>query len=87
MDDILVFSKSAKEHKEHLEQVMEVLDNNNFQIKEKKCSFYQEEVRFLGFVVRKNGVSVDPEKVEVIRSIRAPKDVTSVRSFLGLWIL
>ena len=84
LDDILVFSKSAKEHKEHLEQVMEVLDNNNFQIKEKKCSFYQEEVRFLGFVVGKNGVSVDPEKVEVIRSIRAPKDVTSVRSFLGL---
>ena len=49
-----------------------------------KCEFWLTEVRFLGHVVLTSGVSVDPEKVEVVMSWERSKSVFEIRSFLGL---
>ena len=49
-----------------------------------KCKFWLTEVRFLGHVVSTSGVSVDPEKVEVVISWERPKLVFEICSFLGL---
>ncbi|WP_208093746.1 hypothetical protein, partial [Escherichia coli] len=49
-----------------------------------KCKFWENEVRFLGHVISKEGIAVDPEKVRSVQEWESPKDLTEVRSFLGL---
>ena len=49
-----------------------------------KCKFWLEEVAFLGHIVNKNGISVDPEKIKTVVKWRRTSNVTEVRSFLGL---
>jgi hypothetical protein len=83
-DDILVFSKSYKEHLEHLSLVFKALRENQLYAKLSKCTFAQEKVEYLGFVISAEGVSTDPAKVEAITQWPTPKNVTQLRSFLGL---
>ena len=49
-----------------------------------KCEFWLWEVSFLGHIVSKEGIRVDPRKIEVILEWKQPRSVTEVRSFLGL---
>ena len=49
-----------------------------------KCEFWIREVHFLGHVVNKNGIHVDPAKIEAIKIWETPKTPTEVRQFLGL---
>ncbi|XP_059289340.1 uncharacterized protein LOC132042847 [Lycium ferocissimum] len=83
-DDILVYSKSIEEHVGHLRQVFDVLLRERLFANIKKCAFCVDKVVFLGFVVSANGVEVDEEKVESIRTWPTPKNATDVRSFHGL---
>ncbi|XP_074303230.1 uncharacterized protein LOC141637664 [Silene latifolia] len=84
LDDILVYSRSIDDHFEHLRQVFETLRSQKLYGKREKCSFLVESVVFLGYVVSKDGVSVDQSKIEAIRSWPEPKTVSEVRSFHGL---
>ncbi|XP_074303669.1 uncharacterized protein LOC141638156 [Silene latifolia] len=84
LDDILVYSRSIDDHFEHLRQVFETLRSQKLYGKREKCSFLVESVIFLGYVVSKDGVSVDQSKIEAIRSWPEPKTVSEVRSFHGL---
>ena len=65
-DDILVFSRSLSGHVGHLRDVLSILKVNQLYANIDKCNFYVDSVVFLGFVVNKNGVHVDPEKIKVI---------------------
>ena len=49
-----------------------------------KCDFFKNEIQYLGRVVTKEGISVDPEKIKEIKDRPVPKDVTDVRSFMGI---
>ena len=84
LDDILIFSRTKEEHLQHLEQVFERLRKQKLFIKLSKCEFLQEQVEFLGHRIGKNGLAVSPDKVKDVREWRTPKDVSDVRSFLGL---
>ncbi|WZZ15423.1 hypothetical protein YC2023_108512 [Brassica napus] len=84
IDDILVYSRSKEEHKEHLRLVMERLRNQKLYAKFSKCSFWKREIGFLGHIVSGEGVAADPEKVQAIREWPRLTTVTEVRSFLGL---
>jgi hypothetical protein len=53
-------------------------------VKLSKCSFYQKKIHYLGHIISKDRITVDPEKIETIREWLAPKNVTEVRSFMGL---
>ena len=55
----------------------------NLKLKPSKCSLLQSEVRYLGHVVSKDGVSTDPEKVSAVASWPAPKCLTELQAFLG----
>ena len=59
-DDILIYSKTWKHHVIHLEQVLSNLKENHFYVKISKCTFGKEEVSYLGHVISKEGVKVDP---------------------------
>ena len=73
MDDILIYSQSEKEHKDHLRIVLQALREHQLYIKCSKCDFWLTEVRFLGHAVSSSGVSVDPKKVETVMSWERPK--------------
>ncbi|KAI3451367.1 hypothetical protein Pfo_008032 [Paulownia fortunei] len=66
IDDILIYSRDKEEHKEHLKIVLQVLKEKQLYAKFKKCEFWLEQVVFLGHVVSKDSISVDPSKVEAI---------------------
>ncbi|KAL0549730.1 hypothetical protein IC582_014217 [Cucumis melo] len=84
IDDILIYSKTEAEHEEHLRIVLQTLRDNKLYAKFSKCEFWLKQVSFLGHVVSKAGVSVDPAKIEAVTGWTRPSIVSEVRSFLGL---
>ena len=84
LEDILVSSKSVEEHAEHLKQVLARLRKPKLYAMMSKCFFLRDSVEFLGHVVSKDGVQVDPKKVSVIRGWPPLRDVHAVQQFLGL---
>ena len=83
LDDILVFSKSPEEHFRHLQSVFDRLKKHGLKLKLPKCQFLKEETKYLGFIINKDGVKPDLDKVEVIRAMPEPKTVRQVRGFIG----
>lgn len=84
LDDILIFSATLEEHAEHVRQVLQVLKEANLTAKPSKCSFFQQQIHFLGHIVSANGIEVDGKKVEAIRAWPTPRSPKEVMSFLGL---
>jgi hypothetical protein len=84
LDDILIYSKLEEENEQHLRMVLQVLRKHQLYAKLSKCSFYQNQIHYLGHIISKDGIVVDPEKIESIRGWSAPKNVTEVISFMGL---
>ncbi|WVZ48626.1 hypothetical protein U9M48_000047 [Paspalum notatum var. saurae] len=84
IDDILIYSKSEKEHEEHLKIVLTWLREHKLYAKFSKCAFWLKEVSFLGHILSEKGVAVDPSKVKDVLNWKQPETVTEIRSFLGL---
>ncbi|GJV85292.1 putative reverse transcriptase domain-containing protein [Tanacetum coccineum] len=84
IDDILIYSKNKKEHKEHLKQILELLKKEELYAKFSKCEFWIPKVQFLGHVIDSEGIHVDPAKIESIKDWTSPKSPTEIRQFLGL---
>ena len=84
IDDILVYSKDRKNHDTHLRVVLETLRKEQLYAKLSKYEFWLNEVSFLRHIVSKEGIRVDPKKIEVVVEWKPPRNVTEVRSFLGL---
>ncbi|KAJ4814752.1 polyprotein [Rhynchospora pubera] len=84
IDDILIYSRTHEEHAGHLRAVLARLREHQLFGKLSKCEFWLEEVAFLGHVISGKGLSVDPTKVQAVASWAQPKNVSEVRSFLGL---
>ena len=84
IDDILIFSKSEAEHEVHLRLVLQRLREHQLYAKFSKCEFWIDEVPFLGHIISKGGIAVDPSKVKDVLEWETPQTVKEVRSFLGL---
>jgi hypothetical protein len=84
IDDILIYSKNEEDHAEHLKIVLTRLRGHKLYVKFSKCEFWLKKVPFLGHVLSKDGISVDPTKVQEVLDWKAPISVHEVRSFLGL---
>ena len=72
IDDILVYSKDAQEHEQHLKIVLQILREKRLFAKLSKCDFWLKEVSFLGFIVSAEGIRVDHAKIEAIVSWKPP---------------
>ncbi|KAG8486037.1 hypothetical protein CXB51_019343 [Gossypium anomalum] len=84
IDDILIYSKYETEHVEHLRIVLQTLRNKQLYAKFSKSEFWLREVGFLGYIGSGDGIRVDPSKISAIVDWKPPKNVTEIRSFLGL---
>jgi hypothetical protein len=81
IDDILVYSRSEEQH---LRLALQKHRENRLYAKLSKCEFLMKQVAFLGHVISKGGISVDPSKVQDVLSWNAPMSVGDIQSFLGL---
>ena len=78
IDDILVYLRTMEEHELHLKLVLEKLREKKLYAKFSKCEFWLKNVTFLGHVVSKEGISMDPSKVEAVsqwKQLRNPTEV------------
>jgi hypothetical protein len=83
IDDILIYSKNEEEHAKHLWIVLMRFREHQVYAKFSKCTFWLEEIQFLGHVLSTKGIAVDPSKVNILEW-KSPTSVHQVRSFLGL---
>jgi len=78
VDHILIYSKNEKDHANHLRIFLKTLRDHKLFAKSSKCEFWKEEVQFLGHKITRNGMAVDPSKIEAIISWPKPKYITEV---------
>eukprot|EP00731_Ephydatia_muelleri_P008580 Em0004g918a len=84
LDDIIIYSRTVKEHLTRLEEVPERLQAAGMKLKPKKCRLLRRKVNYLGYIVSSGGVQTDPLKVECILSWSSPTTQKELRQFLGL---
>jgi hypothetical protein len=84
LDDILIYSSTPEDHLRHVETVLAILRANRLHAKLSKCDFGKSQLSFLGHVVGKQGISVDPAKVDAVSKWPTPTNPSELRSFLGL---
>ena len=75
---------SNEEHLKWLEAVLDKITQANLTVKSEKCEFCRSEVKYLGYVVNRDGSSINPENTEPILSYPAPKNIKQLRRFIGL---
>lgn len=83
LDDILIYSKTREEHLDHIRKVLMQLREAGLFAKISKCEFLVQQTKFLGLIVGRAGIQMDPEKVKTVREWPTPKSVTDVQAFIG----
>jgi hypothetical protein len=84
IDNILVYSNDDGEHEEHLRLVLQKLRDNQLYAKYSKCEFWLDEIPFLGHIISKGGITVNPPELREIVGRKITASVTEIWSFLGL---
>ena len=83
VDDILISGKTDADHIENIENVFRVLKEVGTTVNKKKCMFFVKEIEYVVFIVNKNGIRLNPHKIDAINELPEPKDLKQLQSFLG----
>lgn len=83
IDNIIVGGKDEEEHRMNLNALFQRLQEFGFTVRLEKCSFGKPQIKYLGHLLDQRGVQPDPAKVEAIKQMPQPTDVSGVRAFLG----
>ncbi|GBG82565.1 hypothetical protein CBR_g34941 [Chara braunii] len=84
LDDILLYSRTLEDHLGHLRRVLETLRRAKYKAIRYKCEFVRQELEYLGHFVTPEGISPLLDKIQAVQEWSEPRNVTDVRSFLGL---
>jgi hypothetical protein len=84
LDDVIVVTKTFEEHVKILEDVLLRLGKAGFTLNRDKCKFCVPELKYLGYVVNENGLTVDPDKVQAIIDIPTPRTTKEIRRIIGM---
>jgi len=82
LDDITIFSKSENQHLDHLRQVFTKCRKFGISLNSKKSLFGLEEGKFLGHIISKDGIGIDPTRIEAILQIKHPRNIKKLQVFL-----
>jgi hypothetical protein len=83
LDDVTVFSQSDDEHLRYLRRVFEKCRRFGISLNPKKCLFGLEEGKLLGHIISKEGIKIDPSKIEAILKLEHPRNLKELQSFIG----
>jgi hypothetical protein len=84
VDDVIIWSKDFESHLQHLDLVFQRLRKANLTLRPNKCEFSKPEILYLGHLISRERITVDPSKTEAVKSFPIPQTQHDVRSFLGL---
>ena len=84
IDDILVTGETDEEHLRNLDEVFTRLENENLRLKREKCAFMLPKIDYLGRIISADGLQPSPSKIKAIQDAPAPRNVSQLRSFLGM---
>src|SRR5258708_7359461 len=83
LDDIVIYSDSLEDHRDHVREVLHHLRMAGLYANLKKCKFHMDTVEYLGFILSPKGLQMDPTKVSTIQDWPEPRKVRDVQAFLG----
>jgi len=83
LDDILIYSKTLENHKEHVHKVLQTLQDAKLLVKPEKSKFHTQEVDYLEYIIRPGEIKMQASKIEAIRDWPSPTNLKEVQSFLG----
>ena len=83
LDDVLIFSDTLEEHKQHVRTIVTKLEQAGLFIDIDKCDFHVKSVKYLGLIITTDGIRMDPAKVESILDWETPRTLKDVQAFLG----
>ena len=78
VDDIIIKSQRAEQHAKDLEQILDRLDRYKIKLNPDKCVFGVKIEKFLGFMISHRGIKANPEKMEAIMNMKAPKTLNEI---------
>ena len=84
LDDIIIYSKSLREHIDHIQLVFQALRKAGLKIKMEKCAFARKKLKYLSFRIGQDGVAADPDKIKAIIEQLPPTNQTGIRAFNGM---
>ncbi|CAF4343755.1 unnamed protein product [Didymodactylos carnosus] len=83
LDDIIIYSKSFSEHCQHLQNVLNLLQQNNLQLNTIKCEIAKQEIDYLGHRISSDGIQPLNEKMQAILNLAEPKSLKQANEFVG----
>ena len=84
LDDILIYTKGTKEeHERETKEVLALLQKHDIRLNEEKSEFTKKEVTFLGTIISRDGLRIEPEKTKAVREWPTLRTVKEVQAFLG----
>lgn len=83
LDDIVIFSHSIEEHKQHVDEILTILNEAHFKVSPAKCTIAARQIEFLGHMVTSTMVEPTPDKIQAILDIPAPRTLSQANRFLG----
>ena len=66
LDDILIFSQTLEEHKEHVHKVLQALQNAKLLVEPEKSDFHKQHVKYLGYIISPGKIGMDKSKIQAI---------------------
>lgn len=84
LDDILIWSKTFDSHKDNIKEIFSLLLKNGLRVNLEKCEFCKEVIKYLGFLLSKEGIRIDDSNIRPLLDCPAPKNVEQLKSFLGM---
>ena len=78
IDDLLIYNKILREHEKYIRKVLKKIRKNGLQVDIKKYKFYIKEVLYLGIIIGKYGIKINPAKVAIIKKLICPKNIKDI---------
>ncbi|KAK3506478.1 hypothetical protein QTP70_001561 [Hemibagrus guttatus] len=79
IDDILIYSRSMADHRQHVAEVLQRLRDYRLFLKAEKCTFHQPSVQFLGYNIDRGGIRMDERKVTAVKDWPLPTSVKELQ--------